>query len=382
MEAKNDQLSLDYCRTILKLDPRHEEALALRQSLESGQVEKARQRRRLIRSLAGGGIALALVCAAALYEFRARDGYAMVRSPIRDAQENKNLREVLRLYDSVLDRYRYSLITRELRPYREDEEGRFMKEVTDRAADLEKKGQLPEAISELEGADPLVKLDAHRGVLINEKAKLRSKKEKVEKEWTARLSSKDPKEIGVISDALAVPALVGLLRNEKPLTRLAAVTALGSIDGEGSVVGLITALNDPEPSITQAAAAHLVEKKRTPLRAILIGPRDPVRAGESLPVEWRVTNLSPAEVELALEEAPAQRLKMTGPNGPVAYTRPGGGGRRVVRLGPGEFVGGAFPEITLSMAVAGRYTLNWAAPVSWNGRSVVLAAPQLFIDRR
>ena len=28
MEAKNDQLSLDYCRTILKLDPRHEEALA------------------------------------------------------------------------------------------------------------------------------------------------------------------------------------------------------------------------------------------------------------------------------------------------------------------------------------------------------------------
>ena len=45
-------------------------------------------------------------------------------------------------------------------------------------------------------------------------------------------------------------------------------------------------------------------------------------------------------------------------------------------------MGGAFPKITLSMAVAGRYTLNWAAPVSWNGRSVVLPAQQIFIDRR
>src|SRR5687767_1390270 len=96
MEAKNDSLALDHCRTILKLDPRHEEALALRQSLESGQVEKARQRKRLLRSLAGGGIGLALVCAAAVYEFRARDTYGLVRTPIRDAQENKNLREVLK----------------------------------------------------------------------------------------------------------------------------------------------------------------------------------------------------------------------------------------------------------------------------------------------
>jgi hypothetical protein len=344
-------------------------------------VEKARQRRRLIRSLAGGGLALALVCAAALYEFRARDTYAMVRSPIRDAQENKNLREVLRLYDSVLDRYRYSLITRELRPYREDEEGRFMKEVTDRAADLEKKGQLPEAIAELEGADPLIRLEAHRGTIIDQRAKLRSKRVEKEREWTEKLKNKDPKEIGVETNPLAVPALVGLLGHEKPLMRLAAVTALGGIESETSVTGLIRALADPEPSITQAAAAHLVEKKRTPLQATLIGPRDSVKPGEELSVEWRLTNLSPAEVELALEEPPAQRLKMTGPNGTVPYTLPGGG-RRIVRLGPGEFVGGTFPKITLAMAVAGRYTLNWASPVSWNGRSVVLAAPQLFIDRR
>src|SRR6185436_17877017 len=119
------------------------------------------------------------------------------------------------------------------------------------------------------------------------------------------------------------------LGHEKALVRLAAVSALGNIPGESSITGLIRALADPEPSITQAAAAHLMEKKRTPLQATLLPPREPVVAGASLPVEWRVTNLSPADVELALEEPPAQRLKMSGPAGPVPYSNPGGG-KRVV----------------------------------------------------
>ncbi len=381
MEAKNDQASLDYCRTILKLDPRHEEALALRQSLESGQVEKARQRRRLVRTLTGGAIALALVGAAALYEFRARDVYNLVRTPIRDAQENRNLREVLRLYDSVLDRYRYSLITRELRPYREDEEARFVREEMDRVADFEKRGQLPEAIAELDGVIPLVRVDAAKGLIVNRRAELLRKRADAEREWTARLSKMQPKEIGVVADAMAVPALQGLLASASPALRLAAVSALGGIDGESSVSGLIQALRDPDDSVTQAAAAYLVKKKRTPFQATLLGPRDPVVAGASLPVEWRVTNLSPAVVELVLEEAPAQRFKLSGPNGQVPYTLVGGG-KRIVRLGPGEFVGGSFPELTLKMAVAGRYTATWSAALSWNEMSVLLPAQSIYIDRR
>ncbi|HVE42777.1 MAG TPA: DUF4388 domain-containing protein [Planctomycetota bacterium] len=381
MEAKNDQASLDYCRTILKLDPRHEEALALRQSLESGQVEKARQRRRLVRTLTGGALALALVGAAALYEFRARDVYNLVRMPIRDAQDNKNLREVLRLYDSVLDRYRYSLITRELRPLREDEESRFVKEEMERVADFEKKGQLPEAIAELDGLIPLVKVDAAKGLIVNRRAELLRKRADAEREWTAKLSKMPPKEIGVVADAMAVPALQGLLASANPALRLAAVSALGGIDGESSVSGLIQALRDADDSVTQAASAYLVKKKRTPFQATLLGPRDAVVAGASLPVEWRVTNLSPAIVELVLEEAPAQRFKLSGPNGQVPYTL-GGGGKRVVRLGPGEFVGGAFPELTLKMAVAGRYTATWSAAVSWNEMSVLLPAQSIYIDRR
>jgi len=383
MEAKNDPLSLDYCRTILKLDPRHQEALALRQNLESGEVEKARQRKRLIRSLSGGAIILSLAAAAAVYEYRARDTYGLARGPITDAVETKNYREVLRLYDSVLERYRYSLKSRELRPDRDDYETRFVHAEVARVSDLEKKGQLPEAIAALEDARSLIRTNELKGSTQERLAELRRKRLEAETEWTAKLSRKEPREIGGITDPLAVPALVGLLKPEKPPgVRLMAVTALGSIDSEGSVTGLILALKDPEISISQEAAAYLVKKGRSPLQATILGPRDPVREGVALPVEWRVTNLSPADVELALEEAPAARLKMTGPGGPPPLPYPTVGTRRVIRLGPGEYVGGTFADLTLRMPVSGRYTVNWSAVVSWNGKSVSLAAAPIYIDRR
>ena len=383
MEAKNDPLSLDYCRTILKLDPRHQEALALRQNLESGEVEKARQRKRLVRSLSGGAIILSLAAAAAVYEYRARDTYGLARGPITDAVETKNYREVLRLYDSVLERYRYSLKSRELRPDRDDYETRFVHAEVARVSDLEKKGQLPEAIAALEDARSLIRTNELKGSTQERLAELRRKRLEAETEWTAKLSRKEPREIGGITDPLAVPALMGLLKPEKPAgVRLMAVTALGNIDSEGSVTGLILALKDPEISISQEAAAYLVKKGRSPLQAAILGPREPVREGVALPVEWRVTNLSPADVELALEEAPAARLKMTGPGGPPALPYPTVGTRRVIRLGPGEYVGGTFADLTLRMPVSGRYTVNWSAVVSWNGKSVSLSAAPIYIDRR
>ncbi|HZE97734.1 MAG TPA: DUF4388 domain-containing protein [Planctomycetota bacterium] len=383
MEEKNDAMSLDYCRTILKLDPRHEQALELRQNLESGEIEKARKRKRLVRSLVGGGIILALAAAAAVYEYRSRDAESLIRSSIDDAKETKNYHEVLRLYDSVFDRYRWSLKTRELRPYRDDYELRFVNAELARVAELEKKGQLPEAIAALEDARSLVRTAELKGSTQERLAELRRKRIEAEAEWTAKLSRKDAKEIGLVTDPLAVPALVGLLKPEKPPgVRLMAVTALGNIDSEGSITGLILALKDPETSISQEAAAYLVRKERSPLQAALIGPREPVREGVSLPLEWRVTNLSPADVELTLDGAPGARLKLSGPGVPAALPYPTTGSRRVVRLGPGEFVGGVFPDFTLRLAVAGRYTATWSAAVTWNGKSVSLTAVPAYIDRR
>jgi hypothetical protein len=330
-----------------------------------------------------GALILALAIAASVYEYRARDTESLVRGPITDAMETKNYREVLRLYDSVLERYRYSLKTRELRPYRDDYELRFVNAEMARVSELEKKGQLPEAIAALDDARTLIRTETLKGSTQERRAELIRKRLEAEKEWTTRLSKKEPREIGVIADPLAVPALVGLLTPDRaPLIRLAAVTALGGIESEGAVTGLIAALKDPETSITQEAAAALVRKGRSPLQASLLGPHEPVKEGAALPVEWRVTNLSPADVELTLEEAPAVRLKMTGPGAAAPFGYPLTGGKRVLRLGPGEFVGGVFPGLTLKMPVAGRYTVTWSSAVTWNGKSVSLSAAPIYIDRR
>ena len=50
------------------------------------------------------------------------------------------------------------------------------------------------------------------------------------------------------------------------MIRLAAVTALGGIESEGAVTGLIAALKDAETSITQEAAAASSGRAAPPWR--------------------------------------------------------------------------------------------------------------------
>jgi hypothetical protein len=213
-------------------------------------------------------------------------------------------------------------------------------------------------------------------------ADLYRQQEATGREWNARILKMEAKEIGLVRDPLAVPALDRLLSGNKPLLRLAAVTSLGAIESEGAVAGLIRALADPDPSVTRAAASFLVGKKRSPFIASLHGPTGPVKPGESLGVEWRVTNLSPAELEITLEEPPARRLQLGGPRGPVALSLPQTGGRRALRLGPGEYVGGEFSRLTLKMVSPGRYQVAWTAVLTWNGRSVAIDAAPVTVDRR
>ncbi len=382
MEAHDDESSLDYCRTILKLDPRHEEAAALREKLESGQIEKARQRRRLIRTLGGAAVLLAAAVGIVVYELRARDLWGELRPAVNDAVSAQGYRDALRLCDSVLERYRWSLKARELRDDRDDYEQRHLDAEQGRSADLEKRGQLPEAIAVLIEAHTLLRSEKRRGLISERLAGLRRKQKAAEDEWRAKLAKMDPKEVGLIRDPLAVPALVWLLGTDKVIGRFAAAAALGQIEGEGAVGGLIRALADADPSIQQEAAGHLVRRGRTPFSAALLGPRAPVAKGEAQPVEWRVTNLSPAEVELVLEEPPAKRLKAAGPGGAVALPAAEGGGRRKVRLGPGEFVGGGFADLTLRFGAPGRYQVVWAAALSWNDKPFTIPAAALAVDRK
>jgi len=371
MEAKNDSLSLDYCRTILRIDPRHAEALRLREQLESGQIERARRRRRLVRSV-GAVVGLsALVCGAAVYEYKARGLYAHVRKPLMDARDARNYGEVLRHYDSILDAYRWSLKAREIRDERYEVEERYTKELLGNADRLEHEGQLTEAIRSLDEGRGPVRRAENQGKLDRRLADLRDQRAKKEKEWTGRLATMDPAIIPrEAADPLAVPALTRLLSNSSVPVRAAAVQALRAIRGEEAVGALLQALGDADAAVRADAAAELVSRGKTPFRASIAPGRASYGLGEPIVVEWRLVNLSPAEVELILEEAPSRRLDVRGPEGkPVEVPHPDVGPRSV-RLGPGEFVGGAFPEMKAATAAPGRYQFSWAVSVTWPPRSV------------
>src|SRR5207247_6838580 len=121
---------------------------------------------------------------------------------------------------------------------------------------------------------------------------------------------------------------------------------------------LLPALADP--AVCSEAVKHLVDRGKTPLRAYLLAMRSKAGPGEEMAVEWRIVNLSPAEVELTLEESPARRLQATGPHGAIDVSGSSGAGKRTVRLGPGEFQGGGFPALAAQAKLPGRYQLAWS----------------------
>jgi tetratricopeptide (TPR) repeat protein len=377
MEAKNDATALDYCRTILRIEPKNAEALELRQQLESGEVDRARKRRRLVKSLAAVSTLTILVFVAAVYEWNARSQHGAVANAILDTVAAGNRTEALRLYDSVLDAYRYSVKARELRPQREKVEEDFLGEELARGDALDRHGQLAEAVAVLEAAKPLLRQSALQGRADARLADLRRKRSDAEREWDARLARMAPPDVAAVSDPLAVPALEKLLRGAPAPNRAAALKALSELPGDAAAAALLVALSDSEAPIRGDAAAALVARGKTPFRAAVLPARPAFPPGDPTAVEWRITNLSPAEVELQLDEAPARRLEVLGPSGKLKLTVRAAG-PRLLRLGPGEFVGGTFMELG-SERSPGRYQLTWSASVTWNGKPVVLpAAPASF----
>ncbi len=382
VEGGNDNVALDYCRTILRIDGRHAEALDLRQRLESGQVEKARQWRRKTRTWAVLGAVSLLLLIAGIYEWKAREQYGAVANAILDAMQASQHREALRHFDSVLDPYGFSVKARELRPQREKVEADYVNKVADDARLLEESGQLPEAIETLKAALAAVRSAELRGRSEARLVQLRQRQEDAQKEWLKKLERMPSTEIAGVRDPLAVPALRDLLGDTAPARRSAATSALGEIRGEAAVAALFRALADPDPLVAQLAVEKLKAKDRTPLQGSLVTSRGVYLPGELPLVEWRIVNLSPALVEIGFEEPPGTRLQVTGAKGPIAYVAPESGGKRMLKLGPGEFVGGGFPGLDEKLAPAGRYQLAWSAAVSWTGKPVILAAPAVSLERR
>jgi tetratricopeptide (TPR) repeat protein len=380
MQAKDDAGALDYCRTVLRIDPRNAEVLDLRERLESGQVERARRRRRVVRGVAAAVLLGAFLFIAAVYEFRARAQHSAVQGAVFEAITKGRFREALQLLDTVVEPYRWSVKARELRPERERVESKFMAEESSRAEEAVRKGQLPEAVAVLEAGIPLLSPGELRGKTERRLADLHAARKQAETEWTARLGTMKTTDVAQVRESLAVPALGGLLSHKDVAVRQAAVGALAQIGSEPALAALVRALGDAEPQVASAAGATLVEKGRAPFQAALLASRASYGLAEPVAVEWRIANLSSATLDLTLEEPAARRLQVTLGSSPVLTPVPAAG-PRTIRLGPHEFVGGTFPELSAKTAPPGRYQLAWSAPVTWSGKTFTLTAPPITLER-
>ena len=410
MEAKNDTAALEYCHAILKIDSRNDEARRLRQQLESGEMERARRRRRMIKILVGAAVLATLLVAGGVYELKARSAYQEVRLELLDAREAKRYPDALRSYDRVLVPYPWSLVAREIRPEREQIEARYADAELARAADVSSSGHLTETIAALDEASELVRREDLRAKLKGRAVDLRELRRKAEEEWSRRLRAMGPAEIEKVGDPLAAAALEACLTSDQAAVRRAAVKALGAIEGARADEALLKTLGHVDPELVKDAAGHLANRHRDdpatqgfgadrnkwdewwvrrksqpgkpPLQAALRASRQKVGPGEPASLEWRIANLSATETEFTIDEAPAWGLRLTGPGGAAVAppAAPAGRPRRALRLGPGEYVGGTF-ELTASTASPGQYQIAWSTGILWQGKSARIEASPLILER-
>jgi len=398
LEARNDDAALDYCHTILRLDPAHEEALRLRKQLESGQIEQSRRRRRRVKVLAVAGAVLVLLVAAGFYEWGARAEFADVRTRVLNATLEKRYREALLLYDRVIRGWSWSLVAQQLRPDRAGIEERFTQEELGRARGLEERGQLLDAQKTLEDA---LELALDRDALAAAADRVAKRRREEEEKWDRELKGKSPEQIAQVRDPLAVPALEKILAaGTGPETVRAALAALGATEGDAATRALIRALADP--GLARDAAGHLAARtkqdfgtdrlrweawwirsrrpagKLPPLQAALVAPKTAFAAGEAVAVEWRVVNLGGEEAAFELEADPGRALRVdaAGEAPKAAPAAPA----RAVRLAPGEFVGGTV-DLSARLDKPGRRRLSWSAPLRVDGKPTPLEAIPLVLER-
>jgi tetratricopeptide (TPR) repeat protein len=396
LDARNNDAALDYCHTILRLDPAHEEALRLRKQIESGQLDQSRRRRRRVKVLAAAGAVLVLLAAAGFYEWGARAEFADVRARILDATTGKRYREALLLYDRVLRGWPWSLAAWQLRPDRAGIEERFTKEELDRARALEERGQLLDAQKTLEDA---LEIALERETLAAAADRVAKRRREEEAKWDRELAGKPADQVALVRDPLAVPGLEKLLAaGPTPEAVRAALSALAAVEGDAATRALLRALADP--AIARDAAGHLAARtkqdfgtdrlrweawwirsrgrpgKLPTLQAALVAPKTAFAAGEPVLLEWRIINLGTEEASFDLEADSGRALRIDAgepPKADDAAVRP-------VRLAPGEFVGGTI-DLTARLDKPGRRRLAWSAPLRLDGKPTLLEALPLVLER-
>lgn len=404
--AKNDEEQvLQLSRTLLRLDPGLEDIARKRMEIETGAHRKRLEVRRRARTAAILGIVVVLVSAAGVYEFLARSEYGALHTDSIELNSKGEYARILERYDHLTEGWPLSLVQRTARAERDKVEELFAKQQASIATRLEEAMRLVEAIGAVERMRKLCRLPENVTRAESRMADLVRRRAAEENKYlelvlglakSARLDGNEEslKKLAAISHPLAVPALREGFKDESPAVRRAVAAALRTMEGDESLQLLVQALaSDADETVRGAARQSLTERTgerfqtarewdewlrqkvsetspQPALQALLTAASEAAAAGAPIPVRWELINVgrTPAEFTLARDFGPL--FGGTGPGGPVTMkaARPPGE-ERVIRLRPGEFIGGSADLAALCQGIeaAGPYRLTWSGSVKWGG---------------
>jgi hypothetical protein len=404
--ARGDEATaLTLSRTLLRLDPSLEDIAKHRVELETGVYRKRVAMRRRIRFVLLGIGLLALFAVALVYELRARDLHGSIRADSIGLAAKSDYRAILVRYDGLLDRFSWALTCLDAQRERGAIEDLHADAMLALATSLETELRLAEAITAAESARDLSRTDRNRRRSEERLVGLRHHRNEEENKWLevalgwARAARADSSLLAKIADIrhpLALPALGECLKEDSPLVRKATIAALRNVPDDAALELLVRALaTDTDPSLRDEASAALTSRtgqkfetalqwdewlrKRAvaasptrvpPLQAALLAPSARAEIGKPLVVRWEIVNVGPSSVEFSLPADFGPVFEGTGPGGVITMKSPPARGEdRVIRLRPGELLGGTADLTALcrGLDAPGSARIAWSGTVRWNG---------------
>jgi Flp pilus assembly protein TadD len=385
----DEELILERARTLLRLDPSLDEVARKRIEVETGLYRKNRARRRKVRLILFGCLALAVIAALAMVEWTARGALRKLQQEERALVARQEYGKAVEKYNAYLDKYAWTLAAGDARETRTQLEKDLVEKELPEAAKEDAAGNTYAAQERVKGVLEVAHGESAKSQARDLLSKLEERRARIEKDYLADVEEISKKKaadrVKAMKSPLALPALRKLLSDPDPAVRQAAVAAVDEIAAQGvkpvpeAIETLIAALADDPGELKgeiEAAlrkrlkvdvsnprphdweAAHLKSIGR-PLQGILMD----AGGGE---VEWRVYNLGPKEMKLDLASGPAflAQKKPDGAKLQMSMNYQAHPAMRGIKatLKPGQYVGGRLPLSSLVdvSGVEGPVRVSWS----------------------
>ncbi|HZL71261.1 MAG TPA: tetratricopeptide repeat protein, partial [Planctomycetota bacterium] len=368
VDASDEELILDRARTLLRLDPSLDDVARKRIEVETGMYRKNRARRRKVRFILFGCLALAVVASLGVMEWAARGALRKIRLDEDAHRERKEFAKAVEKYNDFLDKFAWTLAAGEARDRREQLEERLVKDELPEAERLDAEGNTYAALARIDKVLEVARGEAARGTMADARTRFEEHRGRIERKYIdeAAVIAKDgaADKVKTLSSPLAIPGLKTLLKHKSRDVRRAAVATLGTIhvpeklEVPEAVEILIAELADEKdggelkadieavlrgwskdskarPKASDWEEWHFARMRR-PLQAL-------VMESPSGEIEWRILNVSADTQRIDRAFGPVFRVVTEdGKELPLSVHFEAPAARRGVKatLKPGQFVGG------------------------------------------